>query len=361
MDSIPASQILFAAAALAGEVVAPETGEFAPNADILTRFTARLNVHLPEVWQSARWPEVTDTKLWRLYDARYWTTSLRMKREDLVIDPSGCGLYIGLATAVAQPGDNPWPLIPLSDTTHWFRLRDHYGCTPDWLPSTRYTRGDLVRFQKADAAGKYSVGLFVCSGSPPPGEEPPLPITPGIDLASTYWTRVDSRPLRFQPPEGVGEVLAVSASEPDGTECPEEFSWDKRGIRVGNLRAENWFTYRVKTPLLFGAPWQDESSYVVGDQVWFMAGQSGDFYNVADSAPAAGTIPTDSVLQFQRVEIPRRFAQWLIAKIAGDWLRWTGNDDKAHLRDIEAAGAWDRMHLQWERDQKQQRPFRVRR
>lgn len=359
MNAVPVSAIFAAAAALSGEVVDPNgsgSTAFVPDADTLARLTARLNEHLPKIWNAAAWPEVTHTEQWRMFGAAWFTAGISPVRGQVVIDPEANLPYLCLATPVAAPGVG-LVVPPVSDTTKWLQLRSNYSEFQEWSASGVFTAGTVVRYQ-AQASGQWYVGLYVAAIAPSQGSTPPTPV-PGLAPSSSGWLRIDTLPLVFTIPAGVGDILNVYPQDPREYRVdPLLYTLNDQGVRVAGNPGSAWFTYRDLCPYLFGAPWDEAANYVAGSQIYFVTGGVGDFYEVL-SDTVAGQSPVTDPLLFERVEIPRRFAVYLGAKVAADWLRWDGQSEKASDPEAAALLEWDRLFLQL-RQQKQARPMNVR-
>lgn len=359
MDAIAASALLAGAAALAGEMVDPATGTFTPDADTLARFTARLTVRLPKVWNANRWPEVTPVRQWRLFNAPWFTDGIGLpQREWKVIDREGNRVYLCLATPVSSPSLG-LVVPPLTDATRWLPLAPEYPEAVEWSPSVDYEAGTVVRYQAKNSSGAWYEGLYVAAINPLVGSPPPSPASE-FEIVSNQWIRVDTLSLLFQKPSGVGDILDVHPMDPRVYRCdPLTYELRDGGILVCGYPASAWFTYRLAPPVLHGAPLDTSASYAVGAQVYWQSGTVGDFYTVK-TATVPGETPATSALKFTKIEIPRLFAQYLIAAVSADWLRWDGQVEKSSDQEAAAATELDRLHDNFVRQQKQQHKLPVR-
>ena len=360
MPSIPASAIFAAAAALAGEMVDPAgTGStvFVPDADTLARLTARLNEHLPAIWNAQTWDDVTRVAQWRLFNAAWFTPQIIPAQEQVVIDPDGNLAYLCLRTPVPSPGVG-LVVPPLSDTTKWIQLRPRYTEFQDWTASGIFTAGTVVRYQQSSGGAWYE-GYYVATRDVPQGITPPSPVPAPVTPVGGDWLRLDNRSLAFAKPDGVGDIVNVHAQDPRVyVTDPLAYSLTSDGVLVAGYPASAWFTYRLLCPYLWGAPFDASAAYQVGDQVFYVAGASGDFYEVLGTT-TPGQTPENAATLFAKVEIPQRFGRYLAAKVAADWLRWDGQVEKAGDQDNDANRELDRLHFNFTRQQRQARRLPV--
>lgn len=332
--TVHASTLLKAAAALAGEVIVG--GEFAPDDDVVARFTARLSLHLPEIWNANAWTDITVT------ERRAWQHWFK------------AGTEYGLGAAVVDyTTGRRWislldgNTLGLDDASAWWALQ--WGITPDAYDATAASAVGDVLFWPETPPWWYVCRVAAAAGVLPSDTD--------------HFARIGNRiPAEFffdntleadDAGGPMGDVLRVTVGDPgtDPDTCEYKFTLNTRGVRVAGDPGSAWFTYRLPVPELGGASvWTAGETYAIGAQVYYHAGGVGDFYDVLD-VTVAGESPASTPDKFSVVEIPKLFAVWLTAKVGADWLRWDGGTDKAGDQEQAAGLELDRLHLNLERKQ----------
>lgn len=138
-------------------------------------------------------------------------------------------------------------------------------------------------------------------------------------------------------PESIGQVLTVWDKDPLSRSATQRDFELING--VVNLRGKTdsnvWIESRKEAPRLFGDAWSTSQTYKTGSQVYYDAGSEsgsivpvngfpvqGDFYVYTGTAPSGtGSIPT--VASWERVVIPKLFANAIINGVHSDYRRST--------------------------------------
>lgn len=117
-----------------------------------------------------------------------------------------------------------------------------------------------------------------------------------------------------------------------------------------------WLLYRLQRPFLLGDAWNQNTSYAVGQQVYFVSSSGpGNFYSCA-VATTAGQSPDNTPASWTLVQLPYTFRQYLIEGGFADWLAASG--------DLQGSGAREQMAnqaLEMEADKLQRQQQQVNR
>jgi len=170
--------------------------------------------------------------------------------------------------------------------------------------------------------------------------------------AKCQTTDVDQR-RKITLPSGNDQVIAV---------------WNRDPVAVNAVQKD--FDI-IGAPRLFGAAYDAAQSYSTGAQVYYDEGSSsgslvpvpgfavqGDFYVYNGTNPSGvGTIPS---LTWQRVRIPKLFANALIHGVHADFRRSTGELEAVQAAEADFAKALDQALDQTLRQQGSTRPINFR-
>jgi len=331
MTTVPAIAILNAAAALAGEVIRPDLGDtFAPDADTMARFTARLSEHLPSIWGRAAWPELVEVQ----------------RRRQVATAVSYQGHYPILSDVWHAESNRSYRAMvdgadgkQINDVGQWVHLRGEYPASR-FDPTKTYVPGEVIYYNDPAILYYYNANVQAA---------PLLPFDPSI-----------AKVQRWAEPD-MGDILRVTMADPRVHECPGDLPYELNGsgVRVGGDPGSAWFTFRRPCPLVQGRPFDSAVSYLPGDQMFWALGTRGDYYDVLfETLP--GQTPATQPEKFAVVPLPARFAQWLSAMVSADWLRWDRQQEKAMDREAAAQREMDRLLLNLGTDQRQTRQLAVR-
>jgi hypothetical protein len=153
----------------------------------------------------------------------------------------------------------------------------------------------------------------------------------------------------------IGQVLAIWDKDPLAHSATQK-DFDLTGSDIALRSKTNQTVYvesRKEAPRLFGDAWSTSQSYSTGAQVYYDAGSAsgslvpvngyptqGDFYVYTGSTPSGtGSIPT--IASWQRVQIPKLFANALIHGVHSDFRRSTGEVEAAQAAEVDYNKAVD--------------------
>lgn len=182
----------------------------------------------------------------------------------------------------------------------------------------------------------------------------------------------ERREVSFDP--SIGQVLAVWDKDPLAHSATQK-DFELIG-GVINLRSKKesvvYVESRKEAPRLFGDAWNTSQSYATGAQVYYDAGSAsgslvpvngfatqGDFYEYTGSTPSGtGSVPT--IASWQRVQIPKLFANALIHGVHADFRRSTSEVEAAQAAEVDFMKAVDAALDQTLRQQGSTRPINFR-
>lgn len=183
------------------------------------------------------------------------------------------------------------------------------------------------------------------------GERRTVPIAASLGQVITIWDK---------------DPLAYSATQRD-------FELIEGVINLRSRREENvWVETRKESPRLFGDAWNTNQSYRKGAQVYYDSGSEsgslipvngypvqGDFYEYTGENPSGtGSVPT--IAPWQRVVIPKLFANAVIHGVHADYRRSTNELEAAQSAEADYAKAVDAALDQTLRQQGSTRPINFR-
>ena len=153
----------------------------------------------------------------------------------------------------------------------------------------------------------------------------------------------------------IGQVLTIWDKDPLAHSATQK-DFDLTGGEVLLRSKKDSIVYvesRKEAPRLFGDAWSTSQSYSTGAQVYYDAGSAsgslvpvngfptqGDFYVYTGSSPSGtGSIPT--IGSWQRVQIPKLFANALIHGVHSDFRRSTGEVEAGQAAEADVTRAVD--------------------
>jgi len=162
--------------------------------------------------------------------------------------------------------------------------------------------------------------------------------------------------VSFTLPADAGEVLAVYNLNPQVSTRAREIGYevyeDGTQIKIilrSNLVESGWYTYRKKCPVLTGELYDDTKVYYQGAQVYFDSGSNtgtylpisgqphyGNFYTALTVSVSAGNSPHTHPANWQKIEIPYIFGNYLSWGAAANWLVSEGQLQEAAGLDSKA-------------------------
>lgn len=171
-----------------------------------------------------------------------------------------------------------------------------------------------------------------------------------------------------------GQVLTIWDKDPlshSATQRDFELVGGSITLR-GKTDSNVWVESRKEAPRLFGDAWSTSQSYRTGAQVYYDSGSEsgslipvsgypvqGDFYVYTGSTPSGtGSIPT--IGSWERVTIPKLFANALIHGVHSDYRRSTNELEASQSAEIDCQKAIDAALDQTLRQQGSTRPINFR-
>ena len=178
---------------------------------------------------------------------------------------------------------------------------------------------------------------------------------------------LDNRQLLVQIPQGSLHGLNVFNNDPRQStrSIPIQFivedfadqtpqSFDDEVSYLRTFQADRQFVqYRLTPPRMFGVKYESTSTYTAGSQIYFDLGQGNGSYFISDKTKPskgnfffaktnilAGVTPADQPEEnWQIVEIPARFRDYLANSVSADFLKSEGRAEEAVVFEQLAEGA----------------------
>lgn len=146
--------------------------------------------------------------------------------------------------------------------------------------------------------------------------------------------------VSFTLPSDVGEVLGIYSLNPQVTSRARDIGYEvydngteTKIILRSNVFENGWYNYRKKCPTLTGELYDNTKIYSQGVQVYFDSGSNtgsylpvsgkphyGNFYVALSVTVSAGNNPTTHPSDWQKIEIPYIFGNYLSWGAAANWL-----------------------------------------
>lgn len=175
-------------------------------------------------------------------------------------------------------------------------------------------------------------------------------------------------------PSGVGQVITVWNRDPVAQNSVQK-DFDIVGDDVflkNDVDSDVYVESRLECPRLFGDAWRTDLSYHKGAQVYYDSGSEsgsltpvsgyatqGDFYEYTGETPSGtGSIPT--IGSWQRIRIPKLFANAIIHGIHSDFRRSTNELEASQAAEQDCQRAIDAALDQTLRQQGSTRPINFR-
>jgi hypothetical protein len=342
MRTVAVSEIFRIACGLHGQPWSAEAGEDSLSLTDFRMLTGILSDRLNSVWHTFPWPSLViyevRRRLQKVYDSNTQYVS-----GDQVFDPVSNRCWFCVQTfppGLANPQDAPanWgqlgslPFLVTNDLDRQFQIGDRVFNPVDG--HLYYCFVDGAFFADINQPSQFT---------PIPDFDPAFPLDDG-------W----QRPME--------EVLEVFTAIPGSTHSlPLGFSLVDDAVRVDGDPGSAWFRYRLQCPEITGDPWDEEATYGIDDQVYFSYpdnARTGDFWTCINGAPP-GAAPPGNILLWRKIEIPYVFGPYLQRAVHADWYELDGQAEKAAAA---AAVAFDRLQLEFdkiERQQRQREPWTV--
>ena len=181
----------------------------------------------------------------------------------------------------------------------------------------------------------------------------------------------ERRVVNFDPK--IGQVLTIWDRDPLARSATQkDFDLVDNVINLRFQQADVWVESRKESPRLYGDAWSTDVSYRTNAQVYYDSGSEsgslipvagypvqGDFYVYTGTTPSGtGSIPT--IGSWERIQIPKLFANALIHGVHADFRRSTNELEAAQAAEADYAKALDSALDQTLRQQGSTRPINFR-
>jgi hypothetical protein len=181
----------------------------------------------------------------------------------------------------------------------------------------------------------------------------------------------ERRVVAFDPK--IGQVLTIWDRDPLARSATQkDFDLIDNVINLRFQQADVWVESRKESPRLYGDSWKTDVSYRPNAQVYYDSGSEsgslipvsgypvqGDFYVYTGTTPSGtGSIPT--IGSWERIQIPKLFANALIHGVHADFRRSTNELEAAQAAEADYAKALDSALDQTLRQQGSTRPINFR-
>lgn len=197
-------------------------------------------------------------------------------------------------------------------------------------------------------------------------------VTDGEALNNDYISRMGRRQVNL--PSGIGQVITIWNRDPIAqNSVQKDFSLVGDGVFLKNdIDSDVYVETRLECPRLFGDAWRTDLSYHKGAQVYYDAGSEsgslvpvngyatqGDFYEyTGQNASGTGSIPT--IASWERIRIPKLFANAIIHGVHSDFRRSTNELEASQAAEADCQRAIDAALDQTLRQQGSTRPINFR-
>lgn len=155
-------------------------------------------------------------------------------------------------------------------------------------------------------------------------------------------------------PSGAGEVYAIWSKDPNSTTraINVDFSivhtdTQERLVINGSSSEDMIIEYRLEPVVLEGDPWDANTEYFAGSQVFFDSGSKTGGLNPEEGKPFSGnfytciatntnTDPSLNTAKWTKLNIPYIFGQYISRGCLADYLRSEGQFDSSQVAESEA-------------------------
>ena len=277
-------------------------------------------------WEYDFWPDVIRTEK-RYFRPLYLTATAYTAGTEVYWN----GKYYQALTATT--GNDPADVNGITQTAFWADAATGFTASR-YDNAVTYLRGERVYYPYTDRFYQ----LFAVSSV---GNLPSDTSRWGVLTEFDAYVGYDQ--TGFTP---IGSVLAVDSGSQKLTTRTDQLGWwlSENGVQISgsvNASSDNQtvgvsfavIQFRLRSPFLKGALWSSGTSYVVGDQVYYSTGVPGNFYDCIQATSSAA--PTNASF-WTRVDIPRIFTNYMEIGAYADWLRNTGQSDRADGEDRRA-------------------------
>ena len=273
---------------------------------------------LQTAWEFDLWPELlrAEKRYYRdLYATATAYTASTATSATEVYFPSSGKYYQNVK---ASTGVDPANAAGTVNSTNWAESQTSYSAS-NFGTTTTYAVGDKVYYPTTD---RYYVMHTVGGGFPVPTTTTNWGILTEFDRYIAYSQTGKT---------AIGSVFEVADKGDRYTTRSQTDAWflSENGIQINTPSAYAWVTYRIRTVRLTGELFSATATYSVGNQVYYSAtGTPGNFYDCITST-SAGETPVSAPTKWSVTSIPLIFQRYLELGGYSDWLRNTGQIEKA--------------------------------
>lgn len=338
---VAASTLFRQAAVFRGQPWGTTAGENGVDAATFAHLAACLSTGLELAWSDAPVPEIIRVERRQRLQTTFWYgQGPTLAKNTQVWDPETNKSWLALRDIAAFESAN----VPGSQPAVWAELKR------DWSLDARNMNvatqpltasvGEVWRWTgNGTVGGDYYYCLADC----------PAAYLNTAYLRPTYFYQLPdfnpdfARDASWHTP--MGFVLGVWTANPELDDPATQalaYELTDDGVRVFEDPGSAWFRFTTVPPEITGSPWDANTAYAAGDQVYWQSGSAGDFYDVI-VATAAGDTPVSAPSKFSRVEIPARYKVWLEYQLAADWYEFDGELEKSLAKRGLADREWKRL------------------
>lgn len=305
-----------------------------------------LDQRLKLIWEYYDWPDLTrvEKRYFRpLYDSSTNYTTVGTE----VYYPTENKYYQSLKTT---QGNAP------TSTAHWAESKKGYEADP-WQAGASYVVGDIVEYA--------SDGLFYGCHTAHTSSGTLIPTATGGNSRWGKLTEFDRYIAWEQASENkIGDIVEVWDNNPrtNNKAEPESYYQSENGIQIINGPNVVYIEYRQIIPdILNYSAWTSGTSYLLDDVVRFPAsGAEFDLYKATSGHTASGSNePTDAGSPWSKIQIPRDFSSYLSHGASSSLLQVDEKEQLAMAQEQYADQALSNLLDRIERQEQQQKEFKV--
>lgn len=276
-------------------------------------------------WEFDLWPEICrlEKRYYRdLYSTGTAYTASTTTSATEVYFPATGKYYQNVK---ASTGVDPANSSGVVNASNWCESLASYTAS-NFSSSTTYAQGDKVFYPATD---RYYVMHTTGGGFPVPTTTANWGVLTEFDRYIAYSQTGKT---------AIGSVFEVGDKSDRLTTRIQGYAWflSEKGIQVSTPSSYAWINYRIRTPNLKGDTFSATATYAVGDQVYYSDSTTpGNLYDCV-TATSAGESPVSAASSWSLVQVPAIFQLYLELGGYADWLRNTGQIEKATQEDQSA-------------------------
>ena len=280
-----------------------------------------INRRLQTAWEFDLWPELLRVEK-RYFRAAYaaattYTASTATVPTEVYFPATG--LYY--QNVKGSTGVDPANSSGVTNASNWADSSRSYSAS-NYSAATTYATGDKVFYPTTDRY--YILHTAAVAGTLP--------------TDTTKWgILTDFDPYVAYAQTGntaIGSVFTVYSKNPKTTTRLDELDWflSENGVQLVSNVNQVWLEYRIRTPLVYGDNYSSTTVYTAAlAQIYYSsttAGYRGNFYDCITTT-SAGDSPESAAAKWSVVSVPLIFQRYLELGGHADYLRHTGQPEKA--------------------------------